>query len=231
MFARVLTAIQYSSPAGSPTGPINFDFPATSSIAGRSLVDPSRFSIMFPRIVSCDSSLRIGATEPHSSSEEGAIETFLSSVRMGDLKAVEQLVRGGFDVRSRDEESWNCLHWATEMGHQKLVLFLLDCDPLLLNMKTKEGLSPINIAAWRGDKQMVELLLAQGAEIDDRTKWGEVPLHHAVTFGHAEVCEILLKAGADPFSEDKLKRTPYAVAMQRGNAKVKRVFAQYTPKE
>jgi ankyrin repeat protein len=155
------------------------------------------------------------------------IERFMELVRGNQTDQLNELMRNGFDLRQTDSESWNCLHWATEMGHQKLVLMFLDQDPLLLNMKTKEGLSAINIAAWRGDYSMVEVLLAQGAEIDDRTKWGEVPLHHAVTFEHIRVCELLLERGADAFAEDKLKRTPYMIAMQKGSDKMKAVFAKY----
>ena len=148
--------------------------------------------------------------------------------RKGDLKAVSDELQKGFDLRERDGQSWTCLHWATELGHAKLVVYLLDTEPLLLNMKTTEGLSAINIAAWRGDREMVELLLAQGAEIDDRTRWGESPLHHAATFGHAAVCEALLRAGADAFCDDKLRRAPYSIAMEHGSEEVKKVFIRYT---
>lgn len=231
MLARVLTAIRYP---GTPLISEDLD----DSHSSRS--EMKFFKIGFPlasmwnrtgNFALCDTTSQSPVVAVVSTTERDEIEAFLSLIRDGKLSEVEKRVNSGFNLRSRDDESWNCLHWATEMGHQKLVVFLLDKDPLLLNMKTQEGLSAINIAAWRGDKRMVELLLAQGAEIDDRTKWGEVPLHHAVTFGHAEVCEVLLKAGADPFSEDKLQRTPYSVAMQKGTSKVKKIFAKFAPQE
>ena len=176
--------------------------------------------------VLCESpSVKIGVT----ATQADATEQFMDAVRAGNSTQVELLIRSGTDLRKPDAEGWTCLHWATELGHEKLVLRLLDGCPLLLNMKTNEGLSAINIAAWQGNKRMVELLISQGAEIDDVTKWGEAPLHHAVTFGHASVCEALLSAGANPFHEDKLKRTPYSIAMQRGSPEVKKVFQRYTP--
>jgi ankyrin repeat protein len=159
--------------------------------------------------------------------ENEKVDTFMEAVRRGDRKAINSLLKEGFSLLERDSESWTALHWATEMGYKDLVIQFLDRDPLLLNMKTKEGLSPINIAAWRGDKGMIELLIEQGAEIDDRTKWGEVPLHHAVTFGHSEICDVLLKNGADPFAEDRLKRTPFMIAMQKGSPRIRSIFEQY----
>lgn len=179
-------------------------------------------------VVLCESN--DNSRESVNSDDTDIIETFMEAVRKGDVKKINHMISQGFDVRSRDSESWNALHWATEMGQKNLVLFLLDRDPILLNMKTKEGLSAINIAAWRGDKDMVKILIEQGAEIDDRTKWGEVPLHHAVTFGYVDICNILLSNGADPFTEDRLKRTPFMIAMQKGSPEIKAVFDRYRPK-
>jgi ankyrin repeat protein len=158
----------------------------------------------------------------------GHDEVFFSSVRAGKTSEVRKALKHGTNLKQTDEESWTCLHWAVEMGHLSMVTMLLDAEPLLLNMKTKEGLSAINIATWRGDKRMVELLINQGAEIDDKTKWGETPLHHAVTFGHWEVCQLLLNHGADPFAEDRLSRTPHQIAMQKGSKRVKDVLSKYT---
>lgn len=158
-------------------------------------------------------------------------ENFQELIRTKKIAEIELIIKNGFDLKRRDGESWASIHWATEMGDERLVVLFLDKDPLLLNMKTKEGLSPINIAAWQGNKKMVDLLLKQGAEVDDRTKWGEVPLHHAVTFDHVAVCEVLLVAGADPFAEDKLKRSPFMLAMQKGSPKMKKLFSKFAPKE
>jgi len=154
--------------------------------------------------------------------------SFLDLVRSGRSQDVVNSIKNT-NLRETDEDSWTCLHWAVEMGHRDLVEIFLDADPLLLNMKTREGLSCINIAAWRGDEKMVQLLLNQGAEIDDKTKWGETPLHHAVTFGHAKVCETLLKAGANAHSEDRLNRTPYQIAMQKGTKQVRNILSRYPP--
>lgn len=158
-------------------------------------------------------------------------EHFQELIRTKKVAEIELMIKNGFDLKRRDVESWASIHWATEMGDERLVVLFLDKDPLMLNMKTKEGLSPINIAAWQGNKKMVDLLLKQGAEVEDRTKWGEVPLHHAVTFNHVAVCEVLLSAGADPFAEDNLKRSPYMLAMRKGSTKMKKLFSKFAPKE
>ena len=179
------------------------------------------------QLVVCESSV-FSALDKSTTVSQNDTEKFFDLVRAGDKRAIVSVIRSS-NLRATDDDSWTCLHWAVEMGHKELVELFLDADPLLLNMKTREGLSCINIAAWRGDVRMVQLLLDQGAEIDDKTKWGETPLHHAVTFGHAPVCEALLKAGADPHTEDRLKRTPFQIAMQKGTKQVKQIFSRYAP--
>lgn len=186
----------------------------------------SFFTKFSPQLIQCKS-IATDVNDSTTSQSTDRIEAFLDLVRIGNIESFLLEIRNGYDVNSTDSESWNSLHWATEMGNQTLVIRLLDIDPLLLNSKTREGLSAINIAAWRGDKSMVELLISQGAEIDDKTKWGETPLHHAVTFGHTEVCQALLAYGADPHAEDRLKRTPYQIAMKRGSEKMKKILRRY----
>jgi len=177
-------------------------------------------------VIQCESSPFTPETKPSHDEE------FFETIRKGDLKRIQSFVKNNISsLKETDEESWTCLHWAVEMGHTNMVTLLLDSEPLLLNMKTREGLSPINIAAWRGDKRMVELLINQGAEIDDKTKWGETPLHHAVTFGHSDVCELLLSHGADPNTEDRLKRTPAQIATQKGTKNVQKILEKYTKKD
>lgn len=193
----------------------------------RLITDPVPLeSILFMRswpVVWCEDAPKQVLSDSQSEDQEKLFHL----CRTDDRTALTALISSRCDFRRRDGDSWTCLHWAVEYGHRDLVLYLLDKEPLLLSMKTSEGLSAINIAAWRGDKEMVELLLAEGAEVDDRTKWGEAPLHHAATFGHSEVCKTLLKAGADPFTEDKLRRSSYKIAMEHGSGAVKEVFLNY----
>lgn len=182
---------------------------------------PSCVPFTFSSVVFCDSSAVKNVPE---------IEPLLNAIRSGaSLKDISLLLMTSkIDPQQTDAESWTCLHWAVEMGRCDLVPAFLDVAPLLLHMKTNEGLSAINIAAWRGDRAMVALLLKQGAEIDEKTKWGETPLHHAVTFGHLSVAEFLLSQGADAFMEDRLQRSPFQIAMQKGSEEMKKLFAPFS---
>ena len=65
--------------------------------------------------------------------------------------------------------------------------------------RTDNGLTALHLAA---DPDLVEALVAAGAEIDIRNERGRTPLHQAAGFREASVVAALLDAGADPALED-----------------------------
>ena len=58
--------------------------------------------------------------------------------------------------------------------------------------------TPLHMAAQRGHKDVVQLLLNAGAECDKTDCWGDTPLHEAAMYNHQHVANVLLDAGADP---------------------------------
>ena len=135
--------------------------------------------------------------------------------RGGKLRVLEELIGAGANLEISDEDGWTVLHWVAQEGHLSLVNCILDRAPILLNVHDKRGLTPLHVAAWAGNRKMVQRLIAEGANVNAETSWGETPLHHAVYFGHTEVCETLLVAGAASQREDKMKRSPHSIAKAR----------------
>lgn len=68
-----------------------------------------------------------------------------------------------------------------------------------VNTKDEEDLTSLHLAARQGRKDVVELLLADGANINARlVGWpGWTPLHEAATANHKEVAKLLITKGAD----------------------------------
>jgi ankyrin repeat protein len=64
--------------------------------------------------------------------------------------------------------------------------------------KRHEGYTPIHYAAESGHSEIVDILIAHGANPNTRTKLdGETPLHLAAAEGNFKVAEQLLRAGVD----------------------------------
>lgn len=117
---------------------------------------------------------------------------------------------------------------------------LLDQNASLVNVRAESGETPILIAVYHGAAEVVELLLARGAELNifeaaavgdvrQVREWldaqpdlvnaysldGWTPLHLAAFFGHAEVAELLLARGADTlaWSRNGLNNMPLHAAI------------------
>ena len=59
------------------------------------------------------------------------------------------------------------------------------------------GITPLEIAAIAGHKEIVELLISEGADVNAKDKKGRTPLHWAATHGRKEIVELLIAKGAD----------------------------------
>eukprot|EP00607_Mallomonas_marina_P001302 CAMPEP_0182434302 /NCGR_PEP_ID=MMETSP1167-20130531/68979_1 /TAXON_ID=2988 /ORGANISM="Mallomonas Sp, Strain CCMP3275" /LENGTH=249 /DNA_ID=CAMNT_0024624009 /DNA_START=140 /DNA_END=889 /DNA_ORIENTATION=- len=67
-----------------------------------------------------------------------------------------------------------------------------------INMRTREGMTPLHYAADSGESSIVSLLIEAGADVNTQDVEGETPLSLAVTCEHEEVVRVLLASGGDP---------------------------------
>ena len=67
----------------------------------------------------------------------------------------------------------------------------MEFDP---NLHHENGYTPLAYAAMKGNPQMVELFLRNGANPMMTTKEGDTPVELALRFGHGEVADVLKKA-------------------------------------
>ncbi|XP_050074788.1 ankyrin repeat and MYND domain-containing protein 2 [Anopheles maculipalpis] len=73
----------------------------------------------------------------------------------------------------------------------------------------ENGMTPLQHAAYKGNKEAVQLLLDQGADVNSsKHEYNYTALHFGALSGNAEVCLKLLLAGADPKAINSVGRTP-----------------------
>ena len=91
------------------------------------------------------------------------------------------------------------------------------------NVDEKDGVgwTPLHYAAVEGNKEVVELLITKGADVnakDDQS--GETPLHFAAFSGHKEIVELLIAKGADVNAKDDDGKTPLDSAIRRKHSEI-----------
>ena len=82
-----------------------------------------------------------------------------------------------------------------------------------VNAKFREGLvfhcgTPLHYAVDGGYKEVAELLINKGADVQSKDKCGESALHTAAIRGYEDIAELLIANGADVNAKDRSDRTP-----------------------
>ena len=85
-----------------------------------------------------------------------------------------------------------------------------------VNATQGDGTSPLHWAVYRIDTELVDALLARGAEPDAVNLYGSSPLAEAVKIGDAGIVERLLEAGADAEAPNQDGQTALMLAARVG---------------
>jgi cytohesin len=102
-----------------------------------------------------------------------------------------------------------------EIGDVEKVKVLLGDNPGLISSKSKEGTTLLHYAAEGGSsKDVVELLIGKGADVNAKNKDGMTPLHWAAIHHHEDIMESLLAKGADVDPRNLAGWTPLGYAVE-----------------
>jgi ankyrin repeat protein len=114
-----------------------------------------------------------------------------------DPSIVKMLVEQGAHLKARDDEGGHALHVAAKVGNLEILAFLLPkYSREALNGKNSLGETPLFIAAHVGKCEVVEKLIARGANIDEQNKKHETPLMRAIENRHLNIVRLLIQSGA-----------------------------------
>jgi ankyrin repeat protein len=88
------------------------------------------------------------------------------------------------------------------------------------------GATPLIYAAWRGNADLVERIVADGADIAARDQEGKTALHRAAERGHGDIAGFLLARGADASAAAADGATPLMEAAAGGHAGIANLLVQ-----
>jgi len=160
--------------------------------------------------------------------------------RSGNLEAVQAiLARGGVDVNAREtRRGQTALMWAVAAKHPEVAQALIArgadvharsrvlgrYNHFRIEYYGKDvhyateagGFTPLLFAARVGDLDTARVLLAAGANVNDRTAEDGSALVVATASGHEQLAQFLLENGANPNVADALGVTALHWALQEG---------------
>ena len=90
------------------------------------------------------------------------------------------------------------LHMTIHYGHEGAVRVLVEELGTDINTPDASGYTPLHVAAWCGDHEVVRLLGVFGADVEAKLEDGSTPLHIAAQHGRHEAARVLIEEfGAD----------------------------------
>uniref|UniRef100_A0A1Q3F3H9 Putative mynd zn-finger and ankyrin repeat protein n=1 Tax=Culex tarsalis TaxID=7177 RepID=A0A1Q3F3H9_CULTA len=94
----------------------------------------------------------------------------------------------------------------------------------------ENGMTPLQHAAYKGNKEAVQLLLDQGADVNSgKHEYNYTALHFGALSGSVDVCVKLLLAGANPNAVNSVGRTASQMAAFVANHQVVATINNFVP--
>ena len=137
---------------------------------------------------------------------------------------VGSLKKYGGIINVRDKYGYTPLHYASMYDNDVVVKSLLEYGADFSVRCFVNKLSPLHLAAERDDPDIIDILIAAGADVNCVDRYGATPLHYAACEGIADVTEALLRNGADNNVADELGKNPLSVALKMGDIEVSQLL-------
>jgi len=183
-----------------------------------------------------------------------ALSLFFTAIRKGDSRKVGALITSHPDlVSAKTEEGTSALLFALynrqpevadllrskgaalsiydacAAGDRERALLLLTEDPRLIAFMSHDGWTPLHLASFFGQKEIVELLLDQGADMHvvSKNESSVMPLHSALANRQVETARLLIERGADiEARQPTYEYTPLHYAAANGLAPIVQMLVE-----
>jgi cytohesin len=133
-----------------------------------------------------------------------------------ELKAAEPVVEASQPESPTAKAPDISIHEAIEKGNIEAVKQHLAAGTDVNSKDEDVELTPLQMAAGEGQKEIAELLIAKGADVNAMTADGLTALFAAILGPNKEIVELLIAKGADVNARGFLGMTPLNMAADEG---------------
>lgn len=146
------------------------------------------------------------------------------SIRAGDTAAVSQALSLGVQPIARDTNGCPALIAAVLRQHEPIVKLLIDHGASVTDFDSEYRESVLNWAASLGSTNIMELLIAHGAQVEGVSLAGHTPMWSAAVNGSPAGIECMLRHGAQIETRDRFGMSALCVASRCGRVDAVRVL-------
>lgn len=124
-------------------------------------------------------------------------------------RACELLIKKGSQPDIRDIFGQTPLDWVATNGRADILALFAGIEGKEgLNLEDMINRSPLHRAAYRGNDEVLKILLDQGAQTETADDDGRTPLHWAAKGGKKDTVQLLIAKGSQVNARDNTGRTP-----------------------
>ncbi|KAI9144977.1 hypothetical protein BKA69DRAFT_1121928 [Paraphysoderma sedebokerense] len=128
-------------------------------------------------------------------SEDKNSETaLLKAVFHGHLDIVKLLITSHANVKVKDHDGWDALHYASAKASPEMVDYLITHGHMDVHSRNSTGQTPLMVAASKNNAEIVELLLNHGADPFVRNNFNESAYDIAALISSWKVCDLISSA-------------------------------------
>jgi uncharacterized protein len=147
----------------------------------------------------------------------------------GHVSMLKLLVQCGLSITSVDSIDITPLMAAAAGNHTLAAEWLLQ-QGIAVDAVNNAGITALHVACESDscdDTAMIELLLANGADVNKRSEHGQTALYEAAMNGHVDCVKVLIAAGADVNSANSSGKTSLHVAVVRDRSAVVQLLLEH----
>jgi ankyrin repeat protein len=142
-----------------------------------------------------------------------------TAIENEDIVKLQELIKVGADVNSKDAKGWTPLHMAAQRGLVVVTKLLIDAGANV-HITDNHRITPLYMAVLSGRLELLKHLLDAKADINVTLDNGNTPLHLAAFRGNSDMLTFLAEYGANVHAKNNKGNAPLHLAVMRDQLEI-----------